>query len=83
LERFDEYDFKDFLDEFTRQKIDFPAQKIVEWKKIFNKYKKQLLPVHEQISQTDKKIDRLVYELYGLDEPDILIVDPEELLSEK
>ena len=36
---------------------------------------KKVLEIKSQIDQTDKEIDRMVYELYGLTEEEIQIVE--------
>ncbi len=46
-----------------------------EWLDLFEDNKKKVLEIKTQINQTDKEIDRLVYELYGLTEEEILIVE--------
>ena len=42
---------------------------------LFEENKKKALELKFQIDQTDKEIDRMVYELYGLTEEEIQIVE--------
>jgi len=42
---------------------------------LFEENKKKALDLKTQIDQTDKEIDRMVYELYGLTEEEIQIVE--------
>ena len=46
-----------------------------EWMELFEENKKKALDLKTQIDQTDKEIDRMVYELYGLTEEEIQIVE--------
>ena len=42
---------------------------------LFEDQKKQALELKAQIDQTDREIDQMVYELYGLTEEEIRIVE--------
>ncbi|MCL2510888.1 MAG: N-6 DNA methylase [Bacteroidales bacterium] len=75
LERFDELEFKQLLAELAKQKIALSLKQQDEWEDYFNEYKKECCTLAEQIATTDKEIDRLVYELYGLTEAEIGIVE--------
>jgi type I restriction-modification system DNA methylase subunit len=46
-----------------------------DWFDRFERFKKQALELKTQIDQTDKEIDKMVYELYGLTEEEIQIVE--------
>ena len=46
-----------------------------DWIDLFEENKKKSLELKTKIDQTDKEIDRLVYELYGLTEEEIQIVE--------
>ena len=46
-----------------------------EWMELFEENKKKALELKSQIDHTDKEIDRMVYELYGLTEEEIQIVE--------
>lgn len=46
-----------------------------EWLELFEENKKKALDIKTQIDQTDKEIDCMVYELYGLTEEEIQIVE--------
>jgi hypothetical protein len=46
-----------------------------EWMELFEENKKKALDLKTQIDQTDKEIDRMVYELYGLTDEEIQIVE--------
>jgi hypothetical protein len=43
----------------------------------FKDYKEQALAIKQIIDKTDKEIDQMVYELYGLTEEEIKVVEGE------
>jgi peptidoglycan hydrolase CwlO-like protein len=46
-----------------------------EWEAYFTSYKNEINQLQSEIEKTDKEIDRMVYELYGLTEEEIKIVE--------
>ena len=46
----------------------------IDWMEIFEEYKQQTKAIKEVIVTTDKAIDKMVYELYGLNEEEIAII---------
>jgi len=46
-----------------------------EWMDLFEENKKKALELQQEIEETDRKIDKMVYELYGLTEGEIAIVE--------
>lgn len=77
LEHFDEIDFKTFVAELKKQKISLTLTQQDEWEDYFNQYKDDCNSLSAQIETTDKEIDHLVYELYGLTEDEIKVVEGE------
>lgn len=77
LERFDEADFKTLLAELKKQKISLTLTQKDEWEDYFNQYKTDCNALSTQIAATDKQIDQLVYQLYGLTEDEIKVVEGE------
>ncbi len=75
LNLFYQNDFKTFLTELHKQKITLSLKQQDEWEDYFNDYKQKLLDLKRQIDQTDREIDQMVYELYGLTEEEIRIVE--------
>jgi hypothetical protein len=75
LERFDELEFKQFLVELKKQKIALSLKQQDEWEEYFNEYKTECCNFARQIDETDKEIDRMVYELYGLTEEEVGIIE--------
>ena len=77
LERFDEQDFKAFVAELKKQKISLSLAQQDEWEDYFSQYKANCNALSTQIAATDKEIDRMVYDLYGLSEDEIKVVEGE------
>lgn len=74
LDKFDESDFKTFVSELKKQKITLSLHQQDEWEPYFNDYKSACNQLTTQIEETDKTIDQMVYELYGLTEEEIDVV---------
>jgi len=68
-------DFKVLVAELKKQKIVLSLKDQDEWEEYFNDYKADILGIKSQIEQTDKEIDAMVYELYGLTDEEIRIVE--------
>ena len=66
--------FKDFLEELERQKIKLSLAQEAEWVEYFVQECEKAREIAEQIAQTDKEIDKMVYALYGLTEEEIALV---------
>ena len=75
LQTFDQLDFKAFVAELKKQKIKLSLAQQDEWEDYFNQYRDDCQQLSEQIAQTDREIDQRVYQLYGLTEDEIKIVE--------
>ncbi len=75
LETFYNYDFKTFITELKKQKVTLSLTRQDEWEEYFTAYKNDINQLQDEINTTDKEIDRMVYELYGLSEEEIEIVE--------
>ena len=75
LETLDTLPFADFVKELKKQKIKLTLPQQDEWENYFSQYKTECNSISEQIAETDRKIDGLVYELYGLTEEEIKVVE--------
>ena len=75
LEKFYDYDFKTFVAELKKQKVKLSLVQQDEWEEYFNAYKTEINSLQSQISACDKEIDQMVYELYGLTDEEIAIVE--------
>ncbi len=47
----------------------------IEWMKVFETKKEEAQTLKAEINKTDKEIDQMVYELYGLNEEEIAIIE--------
>ena len=47
----------------------------IEWMELFEDYRRQAQTLKSEIEKTDKEIDQMVYELYGLSEAEIKVVE--------
>jgi hypothetical protein len=75
LEEFHTLHWSDFEKELQKNKIMLLGVSKDDWYDRFERFKKQVTELKSQIDQTHKEIDRMVYELYGLTEEEIQIVE--------
>ncbi len=75
LENWYELTSNEFLKELSKQKIKPPLAQQQEWLQYFEEQKTKANTIQQTINQTDKEIDVMVYELYGLTEEEIGIVE--------
>jgi type I restriction-modification system DNA methylase subunit len=75
MKAFYDYDFKTLNAEFKKNKIKLTLSQQDEWEEYFNNYKNEILKLQMQIDKTDKEIDQMVYELYGLTDEEIEVVE--------
>jgi hypothetical protein len=75
IEAFYMLTWAEFEKELSKNKITLLGVSKDDWFDRFDRFKKQALELKTQIDQTDKEIDRMVYELYGLTEDEIQIVE--------
>lgn len=68
-------EFAIFLKELEKQKIKLSLPEQSEWMQYFESEKAKANAIQDQISKTDREIDAMVYELYGLTEEEIRIVE--------
>lgn len=75
LDSFYNYDFKTFVAELKKQKVVLSLKQQDEWQDYFDSYKTEINQLQNTIQQTDNEIDKMVYELYGLSDEEIKIVE--------
>jgi type I restriction-modification system DNA methylase subunit len=75
LQSWQQLSYDDFLKELKKQKIELSLSQKADWEDYFQKEKNKAVEIQNQISTTDAEIDKMVYELYGLSEEEILIVE--------
>lgn len=67
--------YPEFIKELAKKKVKLSLSQEAEWEEYFNQESKKALELKATIDATDKEIDRMVYELYGLTEEEIAIVE--------
>lgn len=80
LQSWQELTFSDFIKELkkaikTTGGTSLTKLQEMEWMEVFETKKKEALELKAEIDKTDKEIDQMVYELYGLSEEEIKIVE--------
>jgi hypothetical protein len=86
LNRWSKYDFATFLKELEKTRKDTAKENETEYKKLslseeaewmqyFNEQKQKALELKNEIDKTNREIDQMVYELYGLTKDEIKIVE--------
>ncbi len=75
LESWHELTFGDFLKELKKKKIKLSLSEEAEWMPYFEEQKAKALDLRQQIDTIDAEIDQMVYQLYGLTDDEIAIVE--------
>jgi hypothetical protein len=70
-----EMNFEVFLKELQKAKIKLTLSEEADWLQYFTEQKQKAQTLKAEIDKTDREIDRMVYELYGLTEDEIGIVE--------
>ncbi|MEM9549002.1 MAG: N-6 DNA methylase [Bacteroidota bacterium] len=65
----------DLIEFFTRNKIRLSVSEEAEWMQYFSEQKQKANSLKSAMDKTEKEIDQIVYELYGLDAEEIKIVE--------
>jgi len=76
LDKYYELSFDDFLNEVKKKKVDVKSRENYQiLKQEFENSIKVVNPLLQQIKETDKEIDKMVYKLYGLTQDEIKIIE--------
>jgi type I restriction-modification system DNA methylase subunit len=67
--------YAEFIKELGKKKVNLSLSQEAEWEDHFLEESKKALELKATIDATDKAIDTMVYELYGLNEEEIAIVE--------
>jgi type I restriction-modification system DNA methylase subunit len=67
--------YAEFIKELSKKKAKLSLTEEAEWEDYFNEQKQKALSLKSEIDNTDREIDRMVYELYGLTEEEIGVVE--------
>jgi len=68
-------EWNDFEKELKKLKITLKGEVKEDWFERFNRLKEKAQSLKTEIEKTDKEIDQMVYELYGLSEEEISIIE--------
>jgi len=79
LQNWPSLDFKGFLGELKKAKVQLSLSEEADWITYFNEQKQKANALQSEINRIDAEIDKLVYELYGLTEEEIRIVEGGEV----
>lgn len=71
-------EFSEFVKELKKSKIKLSLKEEMEWEEIFLEKKEEAETLNNEITKTDKEIDGMVYELYGLSEEEIKMIEEEK-----
>lgn len=75
LQNWHELEFGDFIKELKKAKVQLSLPEEAEWMHYFNEQKQKAQTIKAEIEKTDRAIDQMVYELYGLSDEEIGIVE--------
>lgn len=75
LESWYELSYADFVKELKKKKVTLSLSEEAEWEDYFLAEQQKALVLQTQINTTDKEIDTMVYELYGLTEEEIKVIE--------
>lgn len=67
--------YKDFIKELSKKKVSLSLSQEAEWEDYFLSEQQNAVATKNQIIATDKQIDAMVYELYGLSKEEIEIIE--------
>jgi hypothetical protein len=67
--------YSEFIKELAKKKVKLSLSQEAEWEDYFMQESKKALELKATIDATDKAIDSMVYELYGLTDDEIAIVE--------
>lgn len=67
--------YPEFIKELAKKKVKLSLSQEAEWEDYFIEESKKAMELKSTIDATDKNIDKMVYDLYGLSEEEIKIVE--------
>ncbi|SDQ22520.1 Eco57I restriction-modification methylase domain-containing protein [Flagellimonas zhangzhouensis] len=75
LQNWYKLEFKDFLKELKKAKVQLSLSEESEWMQYFNEQKHNVRELKSETNRIDSEIDQMVYQLYGLTEEEIKVVE--------
>lgn len=67
-------DFATFLKELSKKKVKLSLSQKAEWEDYFLTEQQKAVTLQNEIAETDKTIDQMVYQLYGLSDDEIAMI---------
>lgn len=67
--------FDEFIKELSKAKVKLSLSQKADWEDYFIAEKEKAETLNNEITKTDKEIDKMVYELYGLSEEEIKVIE--------
>ena len=67
--------YPEYIKELAKKRIKLSLSDEAEWEDYFSEQKQKAQTLKAEIDKTDREIDRMVYELYGLTEEEVGIVE--------
>ena len=75
LQNWNLLEFKDFVKELSKNKIKLSLNDKMEWEETFSAQKEKVQKILDEINATEYEIDKMVYELYGLNMEEIRVIE--------
>lgn len=75
LQQWHSLSYANFLGELAKQKVKLTLQQKSEWEEFFVTEQQKAHSLQQQIEQTDRQINAMVYALYGLSDEEIAVVE--------
>ena len=75
LQNWHQLSYGDFIKELSKQKVKLSLAEESDWEDYFVTEQQKAIALQSEITKTDAEIDQMVYELYGLTEEEIGIVE--------
>ena len=66
---------KEFINEFAKNKIQLSLSQESEWMQYFKEETEKIQNIKEEIKLLENEVDQIVYQMYGLTEDEIKIVE--------
>lgn len=75
LKKFDELSFKELNIELKKLKSPLSLKQQDEWEEYFTEYKNQINQISKKLEENEKKLNRLIYNIYSLNQADINLIE--------
>ena len=75
LQQWHSLSYANFLSELAKQKVKLTLRQKAEWEEFFVTEQQKAHSLQQQIEQTDRQINAMVYALYGLSDEEIAVVE--------